>query len=430
MQETAFVERVRAAGGKVYVVGGWVRDRLRGISPKDKDYVVVGLTAEAFIALFSEAKCVGISFPIFLLPIGKTAAEIALARRERKRGTGYRGFAVKADGTVTIEEDLFRRDTTMNSIALELPDERLIDPYGGQRDIENRLIRAVSSHFTEDPVRALRAARQAAEFEFSVTPETSSYMATCQKELCREPGERILGEMTRALSSPRPSIFFRVLQQASLLKAVFPEIHALMGKTQPVFVHPEGDAFEHTMYMVDAVASESENVVTRFAALAHDLGKGATPPEMLPHHYGHEVRGIEVFDTWGKRLPFPRRWRETARFVIREHMRAPHLKKPGKIVRLLLALARLPIGVEGFSLIIQKDHGSLPSYLAYASEYLHLLQSVRGTEAPADMRGKAIGDWILSRQIHLYQAASAQVAGRPFIRKDLANIPSMELLCK
>lgn len=410
MQEMAFVKQVRAAGGKVYTVGGWVRDQLRGVSPKDKDYVVAGLTAEAFTALFPEAKCVGISFPVFLLPMGKWSAEIALARRERKRGTGYRGFAVEADGTVTIEEDLFRRDTAINSMAMELPGERLIDPYGGQNDIDKHLIRAVSSHFMDDPVRALRAARQAAEFDFSVTPETISYMTACQDELCREPGERILGELTRALSSPRPSVFFRVLRQAGLLEAVFPEIHALIDKTQPAFFHPEGDAFEHTMYIVDAVAAENEDVVTRFAALAHDLGKGATPSEMLPHHYGHEDRGIEVLDAWGKRLPFSTRWRETARFVIAEHMRAPRLNKPGKIVRLLLALSRLPIGAAGFSLIIQKDHGSLPSYLAHASEYLRLIQSVRGTDAPKGLRGKAIGDWRLSRQIQLYQAAFNKVA--------------------
>ena len=410
MQEMAFVKQVRAAGGKVYAVGGWVRDQLRGVSPKDKDYVVAGLTAEAFTALFPEAKCVGISFPVFLLPMGKWSAEIALARRERKRGTGYRGFAVEADGTVTIEEDLFRRDTTINSMAMELPGERLIDPYGGQNDIDKHLIRAVSSHFMDDPIRALRAARQAAEFDFSVTPETISYMTACQDELCREPGERILGELTRALSSPRPSVFFRVLRQAGLLEAVFPEIHALIDKTQPAFFHPEGDAFEHTMYIVDAVAAENEDVVTRFAALAHDLGKGTTPSEMLPHHYGHEDRGIEVLDAWGKRLPFSTRWWETARFVIAEHMRAPRLNKPGKIVRLLLALSRLPIGAAGFSLIIQKDHGSLPSYLAHASEYLRLIQSVRGTDAPKGLRGKAIGDWLLSRQIQLYQAAFNKVA--------------------
>ena len=410
MQEMAFVKQVRAAGGKVYAVGGWVRDQLRGVSPKDKDYVVAGLTAEAFTALFPEAKCVGILFPVFVLAMGKRSAENALARRERKRGTGYRGFAVEADGTVTIEEDLFRRDTTINSMAMELPGERLIDPYGGQNDIDKHLIRAVSSHFMDDPVRALRAARQAAEFDFSVTPETISYMTACQDELCREPGERILGELTRALSSPRPSVFFRVLRQAGLLEAVFPEIHALIDKTQPAFFHPEGDAFEHTMYIVDAVAAENEDVVTRFAALAHDLGKGTTPSEMLPHHYDHEDRGIEVLDAWGKRLPFSTRWRETARFVIAEHMRAPRLNKPGKIVRLLLALSRLPIGAAGFSLIIQKDHGSLPSYLAHASEYLRLIQSVRGTDAPKGLRGKAIGDWLLSRQIQLYQAAFNKVA--------------------
>lgn len=411
MQEITFVNRIRAAGGKVYAVGGWVRDRLRGMAPKDKDYVVVGLAAESFTALFPEAKCVGISFPVFLLPMGKATSEIALARRERKRGIGYRGFAVEADGTVTIEEDLFRRDTTMNSMAMELPGERLIDPYGGQTDIEHRCIRAVSPHFAEDPVRALRAARQAAEFGFSVVPETLSYMADCREELCREPGERILGEMTRALRTPRPSVFFCVLREAGLLAAIFPELYALIGKTQPVAFHPEGDAFAHTMQIIDAVAAESEDIVTRFAALVHDVGKGTTPMEMLPHHYGHEARGLEVLHAWSERLPFPLRWQETAHFVIEEHMRAPRLKKPGKIVRLLLAMGKLPIGAAGFSLIIQKDHGSLPPYLAHAEAYLRLLRSVRGTNAPEEMHGKGIGDWILAQQIRLYEKASKKAPG-------------------
>ncbi|MGP1585094.1 MAG: HD domain-containing protein [Schwartzia sp. (in: firmicutes)] len=423
MQEIAFVKRVQAAGGAVYVVGGWVRDRLRGVCPKDKDYVVVGMTAEKFTALFPKAQCVGRSFPVFLLPLEDTLAEIALARREKKQGTGYRGFSVEADGNVTIEEDLFRRDTTMNSMAMELPAGTLIDPYGGQKDIAHRLIRAVSPHFTEDPVRALRAARQAATFGFSVAPETILSMTACREELCREPGERILEELTRALSAPRPSKFFRVLCRANLLSAVFPEMYDLIGKSQPVFFHPEGDAFEHTMALVDAVAAESDDVVTRFAALVHDLGKGTTPPAMLPHHYGHEERGLAVFDAWGKRLPFPRRWRDTARFVIAEHMRAPRLTKPGKIVRLLLALDRLPIGAGNFSLIIKKDHGSLPPYLAHVSAYLRLLLSVRGTKAPRRLSGQAVGQWIFERRVRAYQLAAERGMSGDLVPLDKDSCP-------
>ena len=406
MREISFVEKVRAKGGKVYVTGGWVRDYQRGAVPKDKDYVLTGLKAGEFQALFPEAICVGFSFPVFLLSIEDQTAEVALARRERKQGTGYRGFWVQAEGDVTIEEDLFRRDTTINSMAVELPEERLIDPYGGQRDIENRVIRAVSPHFSEDPVRALRAARQAAEFGFTVASETISYMAACRKELVREPGERIFGELKRALLSPQPSIFFRVLQKADLLASIFPELHALIGKTQPVVYHPEGDAFEHTMAIIDGVAQETTNPITRFAALAHDLGKGTTPKEMEPHHYGHEERGLNILEAWGKRLPFPRLWLSTARFVVAEHMRAPRLEKPGKIVKLLLALSHLPIGAAEFSIIIKNDHKGLPEYLAHADDYLRLIQSVHGGDAPAGLTGKAVGAWIFAKQISLYKNAS------------------------
>lgn len=403
MQERSVVEKILSADGRVYIVGGWVRDKLRGVPAHDKDYVVTGITAEKFQALFPEAICIGRFFPVFCLKIDGKKCEIALGRRERKQGIGYRGFSIQSIGDVSIEEDLKRRDTTINSMALELPSGKLLDPYNGQRDIKDCLLRAVSGHFVEDPVRALRVARQASELGFSVTPETIDYMSACCQELLHEPGERVFAELKRALASPQPSVFFRVLQRANLLQPVFPEIFSLIGKTQPAVHHPEGDAFEHTMQMVDMVAQETEHSVTRFSALVHDLGKGLTPIEMEPHHYGHERRGREALAAWAKRLPFPQQWLQAGNFVIAEHMRAGCLKKAGKIVKLLLELSKLPLAVNEFNIIIEKDHKELPEYLKNAQIYLQGFYSVHGTAAPKGLQGKAVGEWIFQERIRLYE---------------------------
>ncbi|MBO4852382.1 MAG: HD domain-containing protein, partial [Schwartzia sp.] len=368
MRELEFVRRVHTAGGRVAIVGGWVRDSLRGETPKDKDYVVVGLDETAFLSSFPEAQKVGRAFPVFLLRIDGKSSEIALARTERKTGKGYRGFAARADGYVTLEEDLSRRDTTMNAMALELfPAGRasvLIDPFSGENDIRQGRIRAISDCFLEDPVRALRAARQAAVFGYMIEPHTVELMRACREELIGEPQERILGELSRALAAPRPSAFFRALLDANLLDAVFPELFALIGKTQPKDFHPEGDAFEHTMTMVDVVAGRTEDIAARFAALVHDLGKGMTPIDMLPHHYDHEKRGIEALAAWDARMTLPKLWRRVAEFVIAEHMRAPRLKKPKKIAALIVALSKLPIPAREVLYVFEADHVGLPPYLA------------------------------------------------------------------
>lgn len=409
MTEEAFVEAVRRAGGRVFLVGGWVRDRFRGVPAHDKDYVVCGLNEEAFCASFPDAFRAGKSFPVYRLPIDGKTAEVAFARRERKTGKGYRGFDVIFDPSVTIEEDLYRRDTTMNSIAMELPKGNLLDPYGGREDIRKGIIRAVSSHFTEDPVRALRAARQSAEFGFTVEPGTLRYMKACEKELLAEPSERLVGELERALRSPQPSRFFRTLLAAGLLKSIFPEIAALIGKTQPAAFHPEGDSFEHIMLVVDTVAQETDDVVARFAGLAHDLGKGTTPADMLPHHYGHEIRGLDVFDAWDARMHFPRRWSEAARFVIREHMRAPRMKKKGKMARLLLDIDKSSLTLDEFNAVIRADSHGLPLYLAGGAFFLSVMKTVSGRDAPEGLQGREIGEWIFARQCEVFRKAYADV---------------------
>ena len=403
MKEEAFAEVCREAGGKAYVVGGWVRDTIRGARPKDKDYVVCGLSEERFQELYPTAERVGKSFPVYLVSIDGKKCEVAFARRERKTGSGYRGFDIVSSPELTIEEDLYRRDTTINAAAIELLSNKIIDPYGARGDIEARIIRPVSEHFGEDPVRALRAARQSAELGFSIAPETYEAMRACGEEIGDEPAERIFNEMVRALRAQHPSVFFRALQKAGLLAKIFPEIHALIGKTQPIEFHPEGDAFEHIMDVVDKVAAKIPSEMVRFAGLVHDLGKGVTPEEMLPHHYGHELKGLDVLEAWNSRMTLPKTWYQAAAFVIREHMRAPRLGKPGKIVSLLLAVDRSPLSASEFKEIIRADHNTLPDYLERSEEIITILKKVSGADAPSGCRGKSVGAWILAEQIRQYR---------------------------
>lgn len=409
MLEAEFVARVEAAGGRAFAVGGWVRDFLRGEQPEDKDYVVTGMDAGSFEASFPEGKLIGRAFPVFLLPIGaddgreERQCEVAMARRERKSGSGYRGFAAEADSSITIEEDLYRRDLTINSMALDLHDGRLVDPYGGQADIADRVLRPVSEHFGEDPVRALRAARFAARLGYAPAPELLAAMGRCRRELRQEPGERILGELKKALAADRPSLFFRLLHSAGLLQDIFPEIHALIGKTQPEVYHPEGDAFEHVMLIVDQVAGRTENITARFAALCHDLGKGVTPEEMLPHHYGHEVKGLEVLAGWNRRITLPSAWLKAAKFIISQHMRAPRLSKPAKICELLLMLKSVAaeLSVSDIKIIIGADNKGLPPYLEHGEEIISAMNEVSGSDAPRGLTGRKIGDWVKGQQLEI-----------------------------
>ena len=401
MREEQFVKAVEGAGGTVYLVGGWVRDHLRGATPRDKDFVITGLEREAFAELFPAASLIGHAFPVYLVEIDGVRSEVSFARRERKSGHGYRGFAVDFGAEVTIEDDLFRRDTRINSMAYRLPAMELIDPYGGRSDLAHCVIRATSHHFSEDPVRALRAARQAAELGFVIEDGTRTLMADCATELEEEPTERIVHELSRALAAPQPSLFFEALAHASLLESVFPEIFALKGKTQPPQYHPEGDAYCHTMQIVDVVARKTQTIEARFAALVHDIGKGKTPEEMLPHHYGHEQRGLLVLDAWNKRMTLPKSWLMAAHFVIKEHMRAPLLKKTGKIADLLLAVEKSGLSFADFRRIICADHGTLPYYLVHGEDLLRKMLQVRGTEAPPELRGADVGKWLREERARL-----------------------------
>ena len=408
MTESLFVEAVRSAGARVFRVGGCVRDAFRGAAAHDMDYVLTGMKETRFCALFPRAEKIGKAFPVYHVYIDGRRTEVSFARKEVKTGAGYRGFDVTFDPAVTIEEDLYRRDTRMNAMALELPSGALLDPYGGRADLAAGVICAVSEHFTDDPVRALRAARQAAEFGFTVEEGTLLYMRACADELRREPTERLMAELRRALVTPHPSVFFRVLRAADLLAVTFPEIAALEGQVQPVEFHPEGDALAHTLAMVDAVACETAEIKTRFAALVHDLGKGLTPQELLPHHYGHERTGLDALAAWNARMTLPHDWRKAAAFVIREHMRAPRLTHVGKIADLLLGVGRSGLSMEQFTAVIRADHRTLPEYLTHGAEYLAAMLRVTGRDAPAHLVGAQIGTWLREERIRTLRKILAE----------------------
>lgn len=394
MDEKAFCEKIKQLGGHCYIVGGWVRDKIIGIKPKDKDYVVCGLSKEQFLSAFKDSHQVGKCFPVFLVELDGVSCEVALARKERKCGSGYKGFQVEFTPDITIEEDLYRRDTTINAIAFDSLTGEKIDPYGGEADIKNKLIRPVSEHFSEDPVRALRAAREAAVNDFRLSKECLTAMEECREELENEPLERVFHEMELALGAQKPSVFFNALKDAGLLETVFPELARLIGKTQPEMFHPEGDAYVHSLLVLDKTAEQTANIIARFSALVHDLGKGLTPMEMLPHHYGHEIRGIEALNMLAKRMKIPRLWYNCAQFVITEHMRAPLLKKLSKVVDFIVSLNKWPLEINDFLAIIKSDHGGLPDYLKYAEKELELLLSVSGKNAPSELKGPAVGEWI------------------------------------
>ena len=302
---------------QMYCVGGAVRDALLGLPVKDKDFVVVGSTPEKMLA--QGYKPVGKDFPVFLHP--KTHDEYALARTERKSGSGYTGFVVHADESVTLIEDLSRRDFTMNAIAQD-DAGKLIDPYHGQADIQAKIIRHVSDAFVEDPVRILRAARFAARFsDFTIAPETLALMRKMVEngEVNALVSERVWQELARGLMENKPSRMFEALRACGALKVILPELDALWGVPQPPQHHPEIDTGVHVMMVIDYAAKQNFSLPVRFAALTHDLGKGTTPKDILPRHIGHEERSVALLKEVSKRLRVPNDCKELAHIVAKFH---------------------------------------------------------------------------------------------------------------
>jgi tRNA nucleotidyltransferase (CCA-adding enzyme) len=322
---------------ETYLVGGAVRDRLLGRPHVERDFVVVGATPDELLAL--GFRPVGKDFPVFLHP--DTGEQYALARTERKTGPGYYGFATRFSPDVTLEEDLARRDLTINAMAQD-GSGRIIDPYGGRRDLDARLLRHVSPAFVEDPLRVLRVARFAARFAslgFTVAPQTLELMRAivASGEMGALVPERVWVETERALGEASPVTYLAVLRACGALAAVLPEVDALFGVPQPEKWHPEIDAGEHSLQVLDVAAELSSDTTVRFAALVHDVGKGITPRDQWPRHIGHEEAGAHLIERMAERLRVPSEHRELAVMVARHHARVHRVteQRPGTILELL-----------------------------------------------------------------------------------------------
>ncbi len=304
---------------KTYLVGGAVRDRLLDYPVKEHDWLVVGATAEVMLA--QGFRPVGKDFPVFLHP--KTHEEYALARTERKIAPGYKGFTVYAAPDVTLEDDLRRRDLTINAMAID-SDGSLIDPFGGQRDLQNRILRHVSPAFNEDPVRILRVARFAARYAhlgFKVADETLQLMQDMVNNGEAEHliAERVWAELHKALLEAMPSAFFQALRDCGALRVIFPEIDALFGVPQPEKYHPEIDTGVHALMVLDQATRLSGKAEVRLAALLHDLGKAVTPSQYWPSHHGHEQKGLPVLDGLCERLRVPKIFKSLCAQVMEYH---------------------------------------------------------------------------------------------------------------
>ena len=405
---------------KIYMVGGAVRDKLLGLPVQDHDWVVVGATPEALTA--QGFVPVGRDFPVFLHP--QTREEYALARTERNSARGYRGFEVHAAPDVTLEQDLARRDLTINSIAAPAssacatghfePDfEALVDPYGGRRDLEAKVLRHVTDAFREDPVRILRLARFAARFaDFSVAPETLALMCEMVEdgEVDALVPERVWQELARGLMEPRPSRMLAVLRECGALAHLLPEVARLWGVPQRAEYHPEVDTGIHLMMVLDMAAELDAPLPVRFACLCHDLGKGTTPADVLPRHIGHEERSARLLKGVCQRLRVPLDCREIADVVAREHgnihrsgdfsaaavvrllERCDAFRKPGRFADILLACecdARGRLGLE------QSAYPQRPRLLrALALAHGVATDQVAAQALAAGQSGPKIGEWI------------------------------------
>ena len=452
MRELDFADQIQQAGGKAYVVGGWVRDTIRGAMPNDKDYVVTGINEVAFESLFPDARRVGRHFPVYRLRVGAGHCDVAFARREKKAGRGYRGFAVKFDRSISIHDDLERRDTTINSMAIPIESgsvsglEKLIDPFGGARDIERRIIRATSAYFTDDPVRALRAARQSTQLGYSIESGTMKMMKECQNELWFEPQARIMHELRLVLETNHPSVFFRALLESDLLDVVFPWLYSLVGAEGD----ENGDAFARAMLTLDRAAVISDRPEIRFAALACHIGgeyiacektdqdnvpqfeeleadpiyadwlkverrhadrwqaekrkragirqidRGRTA---APAYRGLEAfLGLEALKEWNSNMTLPGLWMACAKYAIKEGSRAWEVSRPGEIADFLTRLERHPIGVDGLVAVIHSNGEKLPAFLRNVRRYYDAMRDVSGHDIPEDLAGSKRGKWLRARR--------------------------------
>ncbi|HEX2081952.1 MAG TPA: multifunctional CCA addition/repair protein [Xanthomonadaceae bacterium] len=406
---------------KTYLVGGAVRDRLLGIPGGDNDYVVVGETVQSMLE--AGFRQVGRDFPVFLHP--QTGEEYALARTERKSARGHTGFAVHADPSVTLEQDLERRDFTINAISQNEAGE-LVDPFGGARDIQARLLRHVGPAFVEDPLRVLRAARFMARFAplgFRVADETMALMRQIvdSGELAELTAERVWQELGRALASPQPSAFLRTLRGCGALAAVLPEVDALYGVPQRAEYHPEVDTGAHVELVCDmAAALAPADAVIGFAALTHDLGKALTPEEELPRHLMHEHRGLKPLRLLCERLKVPAEHRQLAEIACREHLNVHRLLElRDKTVHDLLERCdafRKPARIAQLAIVCEADKrgraGLQEQPYPQAAELLRLHAAARAVRSDAiaaqGLQGPDFGEALRKARIAAIHAARAE----------------------
>ena len=407
---------------QIYMVGGAVRDKLLGRPVNDYDWVVVGATPEQMLALGYLP--VGRDFPVFLHP--DTREEYALARTERKSGRGYRGFVVQSSPDVTLEEDLARRDLTINAIAVGADPSSAtghFDPYGGERDLQDRVLRHVTDSFREDPVRILRVARFAARFtDFTVAPETMQLMRemVAHGEADHLVAERVWQELARGLMEERPSRMFDVLRECGALKVVLPEVDRLWGVPQRPEYHPEVDTGVHLMMVLDMAARLATTLTVRFACLVHDLGKGTTPADMLPRHIGHEQRSAKLLKGLCERLRVPTECRETADVVAREHgnihrsgelgaaalvrliERCDGIRKPARFDEILLACECDARGRLGFDEAPYPQRQRLSEALAAVQSVATSVIAARAAES--GVTGQKVGEMIHAARVRAVAA--------------------------
>ncbi len=404
----------------IYLVGGAVRDQLLNLDVKDRDWVVVGSNASELRAL--GYKSVGKDFPVFLHP--ESHEEYALARVERKTGHGYAGFEFDASEQVTLEEDLSRRDLTINAMA-RAQDGQLVDPFNGHDDLRNKTLRHVSAAFSEDPVRILRVARFAARLHergFTVHDTTLELMRSMVKngEINHLVPERVWSETQRALAGDNPQVFFEVLRACDALQVLFPELEALYGVPQPPRWHPEIDTGAHTMMVVYQASLLSQDPEVRFAALVHDLGKATTPEDILPSHHGHEQRSVDLVKALCARLAIPNRYRDLAVIVAEFHGKVHRAfdLKPSTILKLLQKTDafRKPERFDTFLVSCEADsRGRLglesdPYPQAdYLREALKLAEQVKVSDfIKPDMDGERIARELYNHRLKALRALSDQ----------------------
>jgi tRNA nucleotidyltransferase (CCA-adding enzyme) len=403
---------------QIYQVGGAVRDKLLGLSSKDQDWVVVGATPEQLIS--QGFIPVGKDFPVFLHP--ETHDEYALARTERKIFSGYKGFTVHAAPDVTLEEDLRRRDLTINAMAMDTAGQ-LIDPFHGQADLQAKILRHVSPAFVEDPVRILRVARFAARYDFEIAAETQQLMKTMvqQGEVDALVPERVWQEMVKALAEPQPQRFIEVLRESGALARIFPEIDRLFGVPQTATYHPEIDTGIHTLMVVQQARKLTTDTAIIFAALVHDLGKGTTPKEILPHHYEHEGRSVDLIKELSHRYRIPAQHRDLALVVARYHTHCHHLPelRPSTVVDTLQALDafRRPQRFAQFLVACEADARGRLGFEALpypqANEFKQFFlaaQQVKVEEVlQSGLKGAAIAEEMRIRRIAAVRQVSAKL---------------------